>query len=88
MGALTATCTAKGEEVHVLRSCASALGAIGKPATSALPVLREPGPSPARAVGGGGGDWAIETAASLSCTLAEELGERAGEAGNHVLSVE
>jgi hypothetical protein len=41
VGALTATCAAKGEEVHVLRSCASALGAIGKPAASALPVLRD-----------------------------------------------
>jgi len=37
---LTATCAAKGEEVHVLRSCALALGAIGKPAASAIPTLR------------------------------------------------
>ena len=43
VGALTAACSVKGEEVHVLRACASALGAIGKTAASAsaLPVLRE-----------------------------------------------
>jgi Protein of unknown function (DUF2961)/HEAT repeats len=39
--ALTASCSVKGEEVHVLRSCAAALGAIGKPAASAIPTLRE-----------------------------------------------
>jgi hypothetical protein len=41
VAALTAACSVKGEEVHVLRSCASALGAIGPPAAPALPVLRE-----------------------------------------------
>jgi hypothetical protein len=34
-------CKAPGEEVHVQRSLASALGAIGPPAREALPVLRE-----------------------------------------------
>jgi len=39
--ALIAAASAAGEEVHVLRSVASALGAIGKPAAvPALPVLR------------------------------------------------
>ncbi len=41
VSALATACAAKGEEVHVLRSCASALGAIGKAAASAIPVLRE-----------------------------------------------
>jgi hypothetical protein len=40
--ALIAAGSVKGEQVHVLRSVASALGAIGRPAaTSALPLLRE-----------------------------------------------
>ena len=35
-------CSVKDEQIHVLRACASALGAIGKPAaTPALPVLRK-----------------------------------------------
>jgi Protein of unknown function (DUF2961)/HEAT repeats len=40
--ALMAACSVKGEQTHVLRACAGALGDIGKPgATQALPVLRE-----------------------------------------------
>ncbi len=40
--ALIAAGSVKGEQVHVLRSVAAALGSIGKPAaTSALPLLRE-----------------------------------------------
>ena len=39
--ALTAACSVKGEHSHVLRACAEALGAIGKPAASALPLLRD-----------------------------------------------
>jgi hypothetical protein len=40
--ALIAACSVKDEQIHVLRACASALGAIGKPAaTPALPVLKE-----------------------------------------------
>jgi hypothetical protein len=40
--ALIAACSVKDEQIHVLRACASALGAIGKPAaTPGLPVLRE-----------------------------------------------
>ncbi len=40
--ALMTACSVKGEQIHVLRACASALGAIGKPAaTPALPLLRE-----------------------------------------------
>jgi hypothetical protein len=39
--ALVAACSVSGEEVHVLRACASALGAIGPPASPGLPVLRE-----------------------------------------------
>jgi len=40
--ALIAACSVKDEQVPVLRACAAALGAIGKPAaTPALPVLRE-----------------------------------------------
>jgi hypothetical protein len=40
--ALIAAGSAKGEQVHVLRSVAAALGAIGKPtATPALPLLKE-----------------------------------------------
>jgi hypothetical protein len=39
---LVAACSVPDEQVHVLRSCASALGAIGPPAAvPALPVLRE-----------------------------------------------
>jgi len=41
LAALTAACSASDENAHVLRACATALGAIGKPAASALPVLRE-----------------------------------------------
>ena len=39
--ALAAACSVAGEEVHVLRACATALGAIGPAAAPALPVLRE-----------------------------------------------
>ena len=40
--ALIAACSVEGEQIHVLRACASALGAIGKPAaTPALPVLKK-----------------------------------------------
>ena len=40
--ALMAAGSVKDEQVHVLRSCAAALGAIGKPAaTPALPLLKE-----------------------------------------------
>jgi hypothetical protein len=40
--ALIAACSVADEQVHVLRACASALGAIGKPAAArALPVLRK-----------------------------------------------
>ncbi len=40
--ALMAACSVKGEQTHVLRACAGALGDIGKPgATQALPVLRD-----------------------------------------------
>jgi hypothetical protein len=40
--ALIAACSVKDEQIHVLRACASALGAIGRPAaTPALPVLKE-----------------------------------------------
>jgi len=40
--ALMAACSVKNEQIHVLRACAGALGAIGKPAaTPALPLLRE-----------------------------------------------
>jgi HEAT repeat protein len=40
--ALIAAGSVQGEQVHVLRSVAAALGAIGKPAaTPALPLLRE-----------------------------------------------
>jgi len=39
---LVAACSVPSEQVHVLRSCASALGAIGPPAAArALPALRE-----------------------------------------------
>jgi hypothetical protein len=39
---LIAACSVKNEQIHVLRACASALGAIGKPAaTPALPILKE-----------------------------------------------
>ncbi len=38
--ALTATCSSAAEEVHVLRSCALALGAIGPAAAPALPALQ------------------------------------------------
>jgi HEAT repeat protein len=39
---LIAACSVADEQVHVLRACASALGAIGKPAASAaLPVLKK-----------------------------------------------
>jgi hypothetical protein len=38
---LVTACSAANEQVHVLRACASALGAVGPPAASALPVLRE-----------------------------------------------
>jgi hypothetical protein len=58
---LIAACSAR-DEVHVLRACATALGAIGRPATAALPVLREIARQPRvrwaaeaaiRAIGGG-----------------------------------
>ncbi|MEX0879324.1 MAG: DUF2961 domain-containing protein [Thermoanaerobaculia bacterium] len=40
--ALMTACSVKNEQIHVLRACASALGAIGKPAaTPALPLLKE-----------------------------------------------
>jgi len=40
--ALIAACSVKDEQIHVLRACAAALGAIGKPAaTPGLPILRE-----------------------------------------------
>ena len=38
--ALAAACAVPNEQVHVLRSCATALGAIGRAAAPALPVLR------------------------------------------------
>ena len=39
---LIAACSVKDEQIHVLRACASALGAIGKPAaTPGLPVLKK-----------------------------------------------
>jgi hypothetical protein len=40
--ALIAACSVKDEQIHVLRACASALGAIGKPAaTPGLPILKK-----------------------------------------------
>jgi HEAT repeat protein len=39
--ALVAACRVQGQHVHVLRSLADALGAIGAPARAALPVLRD-----------------------------------------------
>ena len=39
--ALVAACSVRDEEVHVLRACATALGAIGPAAASAVPALRE-----------------------------------------------
>ena len=39
--ALVAACSVPDEQVHVLRSCATALGAIGRAAAPALPVVRE-----------------------------------------------
>jgi HEAT repeat protein len=39
--ALIAACEVPGEHVHVLRSAASALGAIGPDAATALPVLHK-----------------------------------------------
>jgi hypothetical protein len=40
--ALIAACSVPDEQVHVLRACAGALGAIGRPgAKSALPILRK-----------------------------------------------
>jgi HEAT repeat protein len=41
LSALIQACAAEGEHVHVLRNLASALGAIGPDAASALPVLRK-----------------------------------------------
>jgi HEAT repeat protein len=39
---LIAACSVKDEQIHVLRACATALGAIGKPAaTPALPILKK-----------------------------------------------
>jgi hypothetical protein len=38
---LMAACSVQGEQTHVLRACAGALGDIGKPAAQALPLLRE-----------------------------------------------
>ena len=38
--ALAAACAVPNEQVHVLRSCATALGAVGRAAAPALPVLR------------------------------------------------
>jgi len=40
--ALIAACSVQGEQIHVLRACATALGAIGKPAAvPALPILKK-----------------------------------------------
>ncbi|HKD20262.1 MAG TPA: DUF2961 domain-containing protein [Thermoanaerobaculia bacterium] len=40
--ALIAACSVKDEQIHVLRACAGALGAIGKPAAKpALPILKK-----------------------------------------------
>jgi len=39
--ALIAACQVEGEQVHVLRSMAGALGAMGPEASSALPVLQK-----------------------------------------------
>jgi HEAT repeat protein len=39
--ALAAACRVEADVTHVLRACAAALGEIGRPASSALPVLRE-----------------------------------------------
>jgi hypothetical protein len=41
VSALVTACSVRDEQVHVLRSCADALGAIGRAAVPALPVLRE-----------------------------------------------
>jgi D-arabinan exo alpha-(1,3)/(1,5)-arabinofuranosidase (non-reducing end) len=41
IGALIAACTAAGQQVHVLRSLADALGAMGPAASAALPTLRD-----------------------------------------------
>jgi HEAT repeat protein len=41
VSALIAACEVSGEHVHVLRSAAGALGAIGPDAAQALPVLRK-----------------------------------------------
>ena len=41
IGALIAACSVRDEQVPVLRACAAALGAIGRAAEPALPVLRE-----------------------------------------------
>jgi HEAT repeat protein len=40
VGPLSAACRREGEVTHVLRACAEALGRIGRPAASALPLLR------------------------------------------------
>jgi len=39
--ALMAACSVQGEQTHVLRACAGALGDIGKPSAQALPLLKE-----------------------------------------------
>ena len=41
VGPLSAACRREGEVTHVLRACAEALGRIGRPASSALPLLRD-----------------------------------------------
>jgi len=41
VGPLSAACRREGEVTHVLRACAQALGRIGRPAASALPLLRD-----------------------------------------------
>ena len=55
--ALIAACSVKGEQVHVLRACAAALGrdrqARGDPGAAGPAGDREAAP---RALGGGGGD--------------------------------
>ncbi len=55
--ALTAACRVQDENNHVLRACAEALGAIGRPAASALPVLRDLAKIPRVKWSA---DWAIE----------------------------
>ena len=55
--ALMAACSVKDEQIHVLRACASALGAIGKPAGDAgAAAPEEARGAPAGPLGGGAGD--------------------------------